>query len=67
MQRYTVVSSGDADNQQWVIQEVVVLGSDRDSHIVAVCGNEQDARLVALALEDYWDRRQQRRPGERRA
>ena len=62
MQRYTVIPQIDGDKQQWLVQEVIVIGGDHDKHTIAACASDDEARLVALALEEYWDRRARRDP-----
>jgi hypothetical protein len=61
MQRYTVIPQLDGDKQHWLVQEVIVIGG-HDKHTVAACAREDEARLIALALEEYWDRRARRDP-----
>jgi hypothetical protein len=62
MQRYTVIPHLDGDKQQWLVQEVIVIGGSHDKHTTAACASEDEARLIALALEEYWDRRARRDP-----
>ena len=45
---------------RWYVKELGVLGADQMPNIVAVCYSEADARLIVLALEEYWDRRARR-------
>jgi hypothetical protein len=64
MQRYAVVPSSDGLKPIWLVQEIVVIGGDQEKHTAATCSSEDEARLIALALDEYWDRRARNSAGK---
>ena len=60
MTRY-IVEQGSAG---WYVKEPSVIGPDVPTHIPALCNREEDARLIAAALEAYPQLKPKRRTHE---